>query len=166
MLHVWQSFLYLSPRLKKDDESLFIPNVNEGDEGTYTCTAKSEIDQLSASARLTVLGTLTHRLLFHYFITLSVFLKYVIFSYIYTYHHHHHHHPVNNMRSVLIYLFNFLLLQICSQPVTWQQLVSIEFYLSSAEPQQQSPLCRQTYNDTEETQQSMTPPHAVGMLWI
>ncbi|XP_050930703.1 neurofascin homolog (chicken) a isoform X40 [Lates calcarifer] len=42
-------------RLKKDDESLTIPNVNEGDEGAYTCTVKSEIDQDSASARLTVL---------------------------------------------------------------------------------------------------------------
>ncbi|XP_040891001.1 neurofascin homolog (chicken) a isoform X1 [Toxotes jaculatrix] len=42
-------------RLRKDDESLTIPNVHEGDEGTYTCTVKSEIDQDSASARLTVL---------------------------------------------------------------------------------------------------------------
>uniref|UniRef100_A0A8C9ZEC5 Neural cell adhesion molecule L1 n=1 Tax=Sander lucioperca TaxID=283035 RepID=A0A8C9ZEC5_SANLU len=48
--------LYLGWRLKKDEESLTIPNVNEGDEGTYTCTVKSEIDQDSASARLTVLG--------------------------------------------------------------------------------------------------------------
>ncbi|XP_047195299.1 neurofascin homolog (chicken) a isoform X17 [Hippoglossus stenolepis] len=47
--------LYLGWRLRKDDESLTIPNVNEGDEGTYTCTVKSEIDQDSASARLTVL---------------------------------------------------------------------------------------------------------------
>ncbi|XP_068568748.1 neurofascin homolog (chicken) a isoform X14 [Cebidichthys violaceus] len=47
--------LYLGWRLKKDEESLTIPNVNEGDEGTYTCTVKSEIDQDSASARLTVL---------------------------------------------------------------------------------------------------------------
>lgn len=44
-------------RLKKDEVSLTIPNVNEGDEGTYTCTATSEIDEDSASARLTVLGT-------------------------------------------------------------------------------------------------------------
>ncbi|XP_051270871.1 neurofascin homolog (chicken) a isoform X4 [Dicentrarchus labrax] len=42
-------------RLRKDEESLTIPNVNEGDEGTYSCTVKSEIDQDSASARLTVL---------------------------------------------------------------------------------------------------------------
>uniref|UniRef100_A0A672YE28 Neurofascin homolog (chicken) a n=1 Tax=Sphaeramia orbicularis TaxID=375764 RepID=A0A672YE28_9TELE len=40
---------------RKDEESLTIPNVNEGDEGTYMCTVKSEIDQDSASARLTVL---------------------------------------------------------------------------------------------------------------
>lgn len=52
--------LRVSSRLKKDDESLTIPNVNEGDEGTYTCTVKSEIDQDSASARLTVLGTREH----------------------------------------------------------------------------------------------------------
>ncbi|KAM8915905.1 neurofascin homolog (chicken) a isoform 11-T23 [Spinachia spinachia] len=42
-------------RLQKDEESLTITNVNEGDEGTYTCSVKSEIDQDSASARLTVL---------------------------------------------------------------------------------------------------------------
>ncbi|KAM4587163.1 neurofascin homolog (chicken) a isoform 3-T6 [Odontesthes bonariensis] len=40
---------------RKEEESLTIPNVNEGDEGEYTCTVKSEIDQDSASARLTVL---------------------------------------------------------------------------------------------------------------
>ncbi|XP_054641463.1 neurofascin homolog (chicken) a isoform X15 [Dunckerocampus dactyliophorus] len=48
--------LYQGWRLKKDDESLTISNINEGDEGTYTCAVKSEIDQDSASARLTVLG--------------------------------------------------------------------------------------------------------------
>uniref|UniRef100_A0A671UYG9 Neural cell adhesion molecule L1 n=1 Tax=Sparus aurata TaxID=8175 RepID=A0A671UYG9_SPAAU len=53
--------LQLGWRLRKDDESLTIPNVNEGDEGMYTCTVKSEIDQDTASARLTVLGTLTYR---------------------------------------------------------------------------------------------------------
>uniref|UniRef100_A0A4W6E646 Neurofascin homolog (chicken) a n=1 Tax=Lates calcarifer TaxID=8187 RepID=A0A4W6E646_LATCA len=47
-------------RLKKDDESLTIPNVNEGDEGAYTCTVKSEIDQDSASARLTIITPLNH----------------------------------------------------------------------------------------------------------
>uniref|UniRef100_A0A1A8N364 Neurofascin homolog (Chicken) a n=1 Tax=Nothobranchius pienaari TaxID=704102 RepID=A0A1A8N364_9TELE len=47
--------LYLGWRLKKDETSLTIPNVNEGDKGTYTCTVRSEIDQDSASAHLTVL---------------------------------------------------------------------------------------------------------------
>lgn len=62
-LDVYQQLLSLclSSRLRKDDESLTIPNVNEGDEGMYTCTVKSEIDQDTASARLTVLGTLTYR---------------------------------------------------------------------------------------------------------
>lgn len=48
----------MSPRVRKDKESLTISKVHEGDEGKYTCTANSEIDQDSASARLTVLGTL------------------------------------------------------------------------------------------------------------
>lgn len=41
-------------RFKKDEESLTIYNVNPEDGGTYTCTAKTEIDEDSASARLTV----------------------------------------------------------------------------------------------------------------
>ncbi|XP_061687668.1 neurofascin homolog (chicken) a isoform X7 [Syngnathoides biaculeatus] len=47
--------IHLGWRLRKDEESLTIPNINEGDEGIYTCTVKTEIDQDSASARLTVL---------------------------------------------------------------------------------------------------------------
>ncbi|XP_076012531.1 neurofascin homolog (chicken) a isoform X2 [Genypterus blacodes] len=47
--------LHMGYRLRKDDESLSIPNVNEGDEGIYTCIVKSEIDHDAASARLTVL---------------------------------------------------------------------------------------------------------------
>ncbi|XP_041748217.1 neurofascin isoform X4 [Coregonus clupeaformis] len=47
--------LSLGWRLKKDEDSLSIPNVHEQDEGTYTCTVKTEIDQDTASARLTVL---------------------------------------------------------------------------------------------------------------
>ncbi|XP_042155255.1 neurofascin-like isoform X8 [Oncorhynchus tshawytscha] len=46
--------LSLGSRLKKDEDSLSIHNVHEGDEGTYTCTVKTEIDQDTASARLTV----------------------------------------------------------------------------------------------------------------
>uniref|UniRef100_A0A673FRD2 Neurofascin-like n=1 Tax=Sinocyclocheilus rhinocerous TaxID=307959 RepID=A0A673FRD2_9TELE len=41
-------------RFRKDEESLTIHNVNPEDGGTYTCTAKTEIDEDSASARLTV----------------------------------------------------------------------------------------------------------------
>uniref|UniRef100_A0A1A7X8V0 Neural cell adhesion molecule L1 n=1 Tax=Iconisemion striatum TaxID=60296 RepID=A0A1A7X8V0_9TELE len=52
--------LYLGWRLKKDETSLTIPNINEGDEGTYTCNVKSEIDQDSASAHLTVLEEASH----------------------------------------------------------------------------------------------------------
>ncbi|XP_049588997.1 neurofascin homolog (chicken) a isoform X17 [Syngnathus scovelli] len=47
--------IHLGWRLRKDEESLTVPNVNEGDEGTYTCTVETEIDRDSASARLTVL---------------------------------------------------------------------------------------------------------------
>ncbi|XP_072521577.1 neurofascin homolog (chicken) a isoform X11 [Salminus brasiliensis] len=42
-------------KYKKDEESMSIPNVNSDDEGTYTCTVSTELDQDSASARLTVL---------------------------------------------------------------------------------------------------------------
>ncbi|XP_067244273.1 neurofascin homolog (chicken) a isoform X4 [Chanodichthys erythropterus] len=42
-------------RLKKEDDSLTIQNVNPEDGGTYTCIAKTEIDEDSASARLTVI---------------------------------------------------------------------------------------------------------------
>ncbi|XP_043107747.1 neurofascin homolog (chicken) a isoform X16 [Puntigrus tetrazona] len=45
-----------SGRIRKDDETLTIYNVNPEDAGTYTCTAKTEIDENSASARLTVTG--------------------------------------------------------------------------------------------------------------
>uniref|UniRef100_A0A672SSM9 Neural cell adhesion molecule L1 n=1 Tax=Sinocyclocheilus grahami TaxID=75366 RepID=A0A672SSM9_SINGR len=43
-------------RFRKDGETLSIYNVNPEDAGTYTCTAKTEIDENSASARLTVTG--------------------------------------------------------------------------------------------------------------
>ncbi|XP_062402309.1 neurofascin homolog (chicken) a isoform X2 [Sardina pilchardus] len=42
-------------RITKDDESLTITNINEGDQGTYTCLVKTEIDEDAATARLTVL---------------------------------------------------------------------------------------------------------------
>uniref|UniRef100_A0A8C5B9H5 Neurofascin homolog (chicken) a n=1 Tax=Gadus morhua TaxID=8049 RepID=A0A8C5B9H5_GADMO len=57
--------LSLGWRLRRDEESLSIPNVNEGDQGVYTCTAQSEIDQDVSSARLTVLGALGLNTLLH-----------------------------------------------------------------------------------------------------
>ncbi|KAG7273377.1 hypothetical protein CRUP_026368 [Coryphaenoides rupestris] len=48
--------LALEWRMKRDEESLSITKVTEGDEGVYTCMAKSEIDEDVSSARLTVLG--------------------------------------------------------------------------------------------------------------
>uniref|UniRef100_A0A8C8HSV0 Neurofascin homolog (chicken) a n=1 Tax=Oncorhynchus tshawytscha TaxID=74940 RepID=A0A8C8HSV0_ONCTS len=64
--------LSLGWRLKKDEDSLSIPNVHEQDEGTYTCTVKSEIDQDTASARLTVLGIDTHTEITFFFVPLCV----------------------------------------------------------------------------------------------
>uniref|UniRef100_A0A8C6SHL0 Neurofascin homolog (chicken) a n=1 Tax=Neogobius melanostomus TaxID=47308 RepID=A0A8C6SHL0_9GOBI len=48
--------LHLGWRFRKDEDSLTISDVQEGDEGTYTCTAWTSIDRDEASGRLTVLG--------------------------------------------------------------------------------------------------------------
>ncbi|XP_058859581.1 neurofascin-like isoform X14 [Acipenser ruthenus] len=45
------------PRVKKDEESMTIRNVNENDEGLYTCVVSTELDEDSATARLTVLAS-------------------------------------------------------------------------------------------------------------
>ncbi|KAI1892457.1 hypothetical protein AGOR_G00133560 [Albula goreensis] len=42
-------------RLRKEDDHLSIPGVHRGDEGKYTCIVKTELDEVSASARLTVI---------------------------------------------------------------------------------------------------------------
>ncbi|MEQ2174298.1 hypothetical protein GOODEAATRI_006437 [Goodea atripinnis] len=55
--------VYLGWRLKKDEEFLNISTVTKDDEGMYTCTVKSEMDQHSASAHLSVSGTLVYRIL-------------------------------------------------------------------------------------------------------
>ncbi|XP_048878429.1 neurofascin homolog (chicken) a isoform X14 [Brienomyrus brachyistius] len=47
--------LTLGWRLKKEEDSFSIFNVLDSDEGTYSCTAKTELDEDFASARLTVL---------------------------------------------------------------------------------------------------------------
>lgn len=46
-----------------DTDSLTIKEVRDGDEGTYTCIMNTTLDQDSASAVLTVVGTSTARLL-------------------------------------------------------------------------------------------------------
>ena len=43
-----------------DNGTLHIVNVNQSDEGRYTCTARTSLDQDNASATVTVLGE-THR---------------------------------------------------------------------------------------------------------
>ncbi|KAL4622382.1 neurofascin isoform X10 [Arapaima gigas] len=43
-------------RVKKDEDSLIILSVLKSDEGAYTCSVKTELDEDSASARLVVLG--------------------------------------------------------------------------------------------------------------
>ncbi|XP_061113347.1 neurofascin-like isoform X2 [Conger conger] len=42
-------------RLRKEDDHLAIPGINRGDEGKYTCIIKTELDEISASARVTVI---------------------------------------------------------------------------------------------------------------
>ena len=50
-------FLSLCPcRVKREEEYLSILDVQNSDEGTYTCSVKTDLDQDSSSARLIVLG--------------------------------------------------------------------------------------------------------------
>ncbi|XP_075052195.1 neurofascin isoform X6 [Mixophyes fleayi] len=49
--------LYISSRMKKEDDALTIFGVAEKDQGTYTCVAKTELDQDFAKAYLTILET-------------------------------------------------------------------------------------------------------------
>uniref|UniRef100_A0A5F9DSA6 Neurofascin n=1 Tax=Oryctolagus cuniculus TaxID=9986 RepID=A0A5F9DSA6_RABIT len=48
--------LYISNRMKKEDDSLTIFGVAEKDQGSYTCVASTELDQDLAKAYLTVMG--------------------------------------------------------------------------------------------------------------
>lgn len=41
-----------------DESNLVIGNLNTADSGNYTCLARSELEQTSASARLMVMGTI------------------------------------------------------------------------------------------------------------
>ncbi|PIO39009.1 hypothetical protein AB205_0094720 [Aquarana catesbeiana] len=49
--------LYISSRMKKEDDGLTIFGVAEKDQGAYTCVAKTELDQDFAKAYLTILET-------------------------------------------------------------------------------------------------------------
>lgn len=45
--------------VSSSDDSLTITQTHELDSGTYTCLAKTELDEVSASAQLIVQGNLT-----------------------------------------------------------------------------------------------------------
>lgn len=45
--------------MTKDEDSLSIADVYRRDEGVYTCRVKSELEDVTASAKLTVMGTST-----------------------------------------------------------------------------------------------------------
>ncbi|XP_048873643.1 neurofascin-like isoform X1 [Brienomyrus brachyistius] len=47
--------LSLGWRLRREDDSLTIPNVHREDEGNYSCVVRTELDRVSASARLIIL---------------------------------------------------------------------------------------------------------------
>ncbi|XP_063811301.1 neurofascin isoform X10 [Pseudophryne corroboree] len=49
--------LYISSRMKKEDDALTIFGVAEKDQGSYTCVAKTELDQDFAKAYLTIQET-------------------------------------------------------------------------------------------------------------
>ncbi|XP_077151192.1 neurofascin isoform X6 [Ranitomeya variabilis] len=53
------SHLYISSRMKKEDDALIIFGVAEKDQGAYTCVAKTELDQDFAKAYLTIQETST-----------------------------------------------------------------------------------------------------------
>ncbi|XP_056304719.1 neurofascin isoform X2 [Danio aesculapii] len=50
-----KKFLILGRRMTKDEESLSIADVYRRDEGVYTCRVKSELEEVTTSAKLTVM---------------------------------------------------------------------------------------------------------------
>ncbi|XP_016104092.1 neurofascin-like [Sinocyclocheilus grahami] len=50
-----KKFLILGRRMTKDEDSLSIADVYRRDEGAYTCRVKSELEEVTASAKLTVM---------------------------------------------------------------------------------------------------------------
>lgn len=51
--------------MTKDEDSLSIADVYRRDEGVYTCRVKSELEEVTASAKLTVMGTSTYTIPIH-----------------------------------------------------------------------------------------------------
>lgn len=59
--------------MTKDEDSLSIADVYRRDEGVYTCRVKSELEEVTASAKLIVMGTSTYTLSIHvYSINMSI----------------------------------------------------------------------------------------------
>ncbi|XP_066529314.1 neurofascin isoform X2 [Hoplias malabaricus] len=50
-----KKFLILGRRMKRDEDSLSIADVYKRDEGIYTCRIKTELEEISVSAKLTVM---------------------------------------------------------------------------------------------------------------
>ncbi|XP_062870965.1 neurofascin [Trichomycterus rosablanca] len=50
-----KAFLILGRRMTRDEDSLSIANVFKKDEGVYTCRVKTEVEEISASAKLIVM---------------------------------------------------------------------------------------------------------------
>ncbi|XP_030622914.1 neurofascin [Chanos chanos] len=50
-----KKFLIMGRRMTRDDDGLSIADVYRKDEGTYTCSVKTELEEKTASARLTVM---------------------------------------------------------------------------------------------------------------
>lgn len=51
--------------MTKDEESLSIADVYRRDEGVYTCRVKSELEEVTTSAKLTVMGNHVYTLSIH-----------------------------------------------------------------------------------------------------
>lgn len=63
--------------MTKDEDSLSIADVYRRDEGVYTCRVKSELEEVTASAKLIVMGTSTYTLSIHvYSINMNILFMY------------------------------------------------------------------------------------------
>lgn len=68
--------------MTKDEDSLSIADVYRRDEGVYTCRVKSELEEVTASAKLTVMGTSTYTVSIRvYSINMSILLSMYTFDF-------------------------------------------------------------------------------------